>query len=91
MMALKGGRADSELKRLRKEKRLRAPLQLPLFTSPLEADRTGNGKVCCSDMVPHKTFTVCGAVGPEYPISPRKCQGGLKRLETTRHNGTTSR
>lgn len=44
-MALKGGRANTELRKLRKEKRLRAPLQLPLFTSPLEADRTGNGKV----------------------------------------------
>lgn len=67
-MALKGGRADSELRKIRKEKRLRAPLQLPLFTSPLEADRTGNGKVCCSDMVLHKAFTVCDAVGSEEPV-----------------------
>eukprot|EP00903_Cladosiphon_okamuranus_P012766 g11934.t1 len=45
LMALKGGRADSELRKIRKEQRLRAPLQLPLFTSPLEADRAGDGKV----------------------------------------------
>lgn len=44
-MALKGGRADTELRKVRKQKRLRAPLQLPLFTSPLEADPAGTGKV----------------------------------------------
>lgn len=52
LMALKGGRADSELRKLRNEKRLRAPLQLPLFTNPLETGRAGNGKVRVTDAVP---------------------------------------
>lgn len=45
-MVVKGGRANAELKRLQREKLLRAPLQLPLFTSPLEADPSDGGKVC---------------------------------------------
>ncbi|CAM9488020.1 unnamed protein product [Ectocarpus sp. 4 AP-2014] len=44
-MAFKGGKTDAELRRLRNEKNLRAPLHLPLFTSPLEVDPTGSGKV----------------------------------------------
>ncbi|CAM9626482.1 unnamed protein product [Ectocarpus sp. 6 AP-2014] len=44
-MAVKGGKTDAELKRLRNEKNLRAPLHLPLFTSPLEVDPTGSDKV----------------------------------------------
>ncbi|CAM9640707.1 unnamed protein product, partial [Ectocarpus sp. 12 AP-2014] len=44
-MAVKGGKTDAELRRLQNEKILRAPLHLPLFTSPLEVDPTGSGKV----------------------------------------------
>lgn len=42
---MKGGKADAELRKIQYLKRLRAPVQVPLFTSPLEADPTGNGKV----------------------------------------------
>lgn len=52
-MAIKGGKTDAELRRLRNEKNLRAPLHLPLFTSPLEVDPTGSGKVGCALIVAH--------------------------------------
>lgn len=45
LAAMKGGKADAELRKIQKQKRLSAPVQVPLFTSPLEADPTGNGKV----------------------------------------------
>lgn len=43
-MAVKGGKADVELKKIRQEERLRVPLQQPVFNSPLEADPANFGK-----------------------------------------------
>lgn len=43
-MAVKGGKADAELKKIRQEERLRVPLQQPVFNSPLETGPASIGK-----------------------------------------------
>lgn len=45
LMAVKGGKAAAEHRKIREGQRLRSPLTLPLFTSPLEASRPGVRKV----------------------------------------------
>lgn len=49
MAAIKGGKAEAELRRRREEGKLRYPLNLPLFTSPLEAGPSATRKVSAED------------------------------------------